>query len=288
MSAQAGAADQRGALEPWPRAWLFVPADDERKLASALGSGAEAVIADLEDAVAPTRKDIARERAGSFLDGHDGGERASTARVIRINDPRGEHGARDLDLLAGREDAIAMVPKATRETIAATRATGAGVVALIETPQGLSEAEAIAAADGVLALAIGTIDLAAELGLGELPDGQELLYARSRIVLAGALASVPVLDGVHLALEDARGLHAEAIRARALGFAGKLCIHPRQLAVVREAFTPTAAELARARTTVADYERTLDGEGGVTVSEGEMQDAATVRRARRILELAEE
>ncbi len=286
---RADAANGPGAPEPWPRAWLFVPADDERKLASALGSGAEAVIADLEDAVAPARKDVARERAGCFLDGQaSGGESASTVRVVRINDPRSEHGGRDLDLLAGRQGAVAMVPKATRETIAATRATGAGLVALIETPQGVAEAETIAAADGVLALAIGTVDLAAELGLGELPDGQELLYARSRIVLAGALADVPVLDGVHLALDDPSGLQAEVIRARALGFAGKLCIHPRQLAPVREAFTPTAAELQRARRTVADYERTLAGDGGVTVSQGEMQDAATVRRARRIIELAEE
>ncbi|HTA05683.1 MAG TPA: CoA ester lyase [Solirubrobacteraceae bacterium] len=271
-------------LEPWPRAWLFTPADDRRKLDSALRSDAEAVIADLEDAVAPARKDIAREHAMVLLDAGIEGATGSTL-VLRINDPRSEHGANDLQALGARSavDVVAMVPKATLETVALAHATGASVVALIETPQGLVESEAIATADGVLALAIGTVDLAAELGLGELSDGLELLHARSRIVVAGALGGVPVLDGVYLNLDDTSGLQAEAERARALGFAGKLCIHPRQLASVREAFTPTAAELERARDVVADYERMLADGQGVAASGGEMQDAATVRRARRML-----
>ncbi|HEY2719988.1 MAG TPA: CoA ester lyase [Solirubrobacteraceae bacterium] len=271
-------------LQPWPRAWLFTPADDRRKLASALRSDAEAVIADLEDAVAPVRKDIAREHAMALLD--VGIDRApGPALVLRINDPRSEHGAHDLQALGARSaaDVVVMVPKATLETVALTHATGVSVVALIETPQGLVEAESIATADGVLALAIGAVDLAAELGLGELPDGLELLHARSRIVVAGALGGVPALDGVCLSLDRASGLQAEAERARALGFAGKLCIHPRQLAPVRVAFTPTAAELQHARDVVADYERMLADGRGVAASGGKMQDAATVRRARRML-----
>jgi citrate lyase subunit beta/citryl-CoA lyase len=271
-------------LQPWPRAWLFTPADDRRKLDSALRSDAEAVIADLEDAVAPVRKDGAREHAMALLDA--GIDRApGPALVLRINDPRSAHGAHDLQALGAcpAADVVVMVPKATLETVTLTHATGASVVALIETPQGLVEAESIATADGVLALAIGTVDLAAELGLGELPDGLELLHARSRIVVAGALGGVPALDGVHLSLDDASGLQAEAERARALGFAGKLCIHPRQLAPVRAAFTPTAAELRRARDVVADYERMLADGRGVAASDGEMQDAATVRLARRML-----
>ncbi|HEY1451299.1 MAG TPA: CoA ester lyase [Solirubrobacteraceae bacterium] len=271
-------------LQPWPRAWLFTPADDRRKLDSALRSDAEAVIADLEDAVAPVRKDVAREHAMALLDA--GIDRApGPALVLRINDPRSERGAHDLQALGAcsAADVVVMVPKATLETVALTRATGASVVALIETPQGLVQAESIATADGVLALAIGTVDLAAELGLGELPDGLELLHARSRIVVAGALGGVPALDGVYLSLDDASGLQAEAERARALGFAGKLCIHPRQLAPVRAAFTPTAAELQHARDVVADYERVLAEGSGVAASGGEMQDAATVRRARRML-----
>jgi citrate lyase subunit beta/citryl-CoA lyase len=282
------------ALRPWPRAWLFTPADDERKLASAPACGADAVILDLEDAVAPSRKDLARVQAIELLRDRAtpaaGGAAPLSTLVLRINDPREQHGGRDLDALCELgvgESVVAMVPKATVETVACTRASGARVVALIETPQGLAQVEEIAAAEGVLALAIGTVDLAAALGLGELPDGLELLYARSRIVLAGALAGIPALDGVHLNTQDSSALRREAERARALGFAGKLCIHPRQLAVVREAFTPSAQELQGARRLLADYERMLAEGRGVGTAGEEMIDVATVRRARRTLDAAQ-
>jgi citrate lyase subunit beta/citryl-CoA lyase len=269
-----------GELDPWPLAWLFAPADDRRKLDSAARSGAEAVIADLEDAVARERKDAAREQASAFLDAPNGGQR----RLVRVNDPGTERGSADLELLRERNpNAIVMVPKASVATIALARAAGSAVVALVETARGVCELERIATLDGVLAIALGTVDLAAELGLGELPDGLELLHVRSRVVLACALGSIPAIDGAHLQVDDGDALSREARRARALGFAAKLCIHPKQLALVRDAFTPTAAERERAQRVVDAYERSLAGLRGAALLDGEMVDLATVRRAQRIL-----
>jgi citrate lyase subunit beta/citryl-CoA lyase len=266
-------------LHPWPRAWLFTPADDRRRLDSGVRCGAEAVIADLEDAVAEERKDVARGQALGFLATRD--ERP--LRVVRVNDPCTERGRIDLECLGGRAPAAVMVPKACLATIALARAAGVPVIALVETAQGVSELEAIAALDGVLAIALGTVDLSAELGLGELPDGLELLHVRSRLVLACALGGIPAIDGVYLNVTDMGGLADEARRARALGFAAKLCIHPAQLEIVRDAFTPSAAELERARRVVEAYERSLGGQRGAGLADGQMVDLATVRRARRVL-----
>jgi citrate lyase subunit beta/citryl-CoA lyase len=266
-------------LDPWPRTWLFTPADDQRKLDAAARSGADAVIADLEDAVADSRKDLAREQALAFLATREEGP----PRIVRINDPRSERGRADLERLSGSAPAVVMVPKANVATIALVRAAGLSVLALVETARGVCELEAIATLDGVLAIALGTVDLAAELGLGELPDGLELLHVRSRVVLACALGGIPAIDGVYLDVGDGDGLAVEARRARALGFAAKLCIHPSQLEVVRDAFTPSAAEVERARRVVDAYERSLASQRGAALADGAMVDLATVRRARRIL-----
>ena len=266
-------------LDPWPLTWLFTPADDKRKLHSALRCGAEAVIADLEDAVAEDRKDLALGHAREFLDSSHGGP----GRIVRVNDLRSERGRVDLERLSELSTPIVMVPKANLATLALVAAAGLPAIALVETAQGVSELEAIATLDGVLAIALGTVDLAAELGLGELPDGLELLHVRSRLVLACALGGVPAIDGVHVHVRDGDGLAREAQRARALGFAAKLCIHPAQLEVVRAAFTPSAAELERARRVLAAHERSIAQLRGAVLVDDEMVDLASVRRARRIV-----
>jgi citrate lyase subunit beta/citryl-CoA lyase len=269
-----------GTLDPWPRAWLFAPADDRGKLNRALSSRAEAVIADLEDSVAPGRKEDARENALEFLRSPAGAPPAP--RIVRINDPRGEHGRLDLERLRAMSPTV-MVPKACLATLDEVHALGMPTVALVETAHGLAEVEQIAARGLTIAVAIGTVDLAAELELGELPDGAELHYARSRVVLACALGAIPAIDGPQLGVSDFERLRAEALRARALGFAGKLCIHPAQLEIVIDAFTPTDAEVAQARRTIDSYERSLSEGRGVTLAGEQMVDAASVRRARRTL-----
>lgn len=282
--------------------WLFTPADERRKLDAALRSRAHVVIADLEDAVAPGRKELAREQAFEFVSGGSRprgggappGEDASPGdaspaagheplRVARINDPRTEAGRADLERMSAASPPALMIPKAELDSLALAHAAGVRTIALVETARGVAEVERIAALDGVVAVALGTVDLAAELGLGELPDGLELLHVRSRMVLACALGGVPALDGVHLAVGDVDALAAEARRARALGFAGKLCIHPAQIDVVRDAFAPSPAELERARAVVDAYRHSLAEQRGAALAGGEMVDLATVRRAEAIL-----
>jgi citrate lyase subunit beta/citryl-CoA lyase len=282
--AQGTSAGDPSRFDPAPRTWLFTPADQPRKLDAALRSHAQVVIADLEDAVASERKELAREEAFAFIPG-DGppAEERAPLRVARINDPRTDIGRADLERLSVASPPALMVPKAELASLALAHAAGMPTVALVETARGVAEVERIAALDGVLAVAIGTVDLAAELHLGELPDDLELLHVRSRVVLACALAGIPALDGVHLAIDDADALAAQTRRARALGFAGKLCIHPAQVAVVREAFAPSAAELERARAVVDAYRRSRAEQRGATLADGEMVDLATVRRAEAIL-----
>ena len=262
------------------RTWLFAPANDRRKLESALRSPAALVVADLEDAVAPARKETALQAACEFVAADGDDER----RVVRVNDPASELGARELQVLTEATAApIVMVPKATRATVLQAAASGARTVPLVESARGIAEMEAIAAVDGVVAVALGTADLRAELSLGRSPEELELLYERSRLVLACALTGVPAIDGVHLELDDASGLHRAALRSRGLGFAGMLCIHPLQLAIVAAAFAPTPGELKHARRVVDAYERALAGGRGAVAEDGEMVDLATVRRARQLL-----
>lgn len=297
-----------GSVAAGVRSWLFVPADDDAKLQKALRAGAGAVIVDLEDAVGPDRKAQARENAARFLtertdrrSAHFMAERTDrrSARfmaertdrrggplcVLRINDPTLDRGRADLDLLAERGP-VAMVPKARLDTIEHVAGRAAGVIPLVETAQGVLELERIAQVPGVVAVALGTVDLAADLGLRPLPDGAELLHVRSRLVVACAAAGVPAIDGAALDLSDQPGLRRAAERARALGFAGKLCIHPRQIAPVEGAFRPTASEVERARRMVQAYEQALRSGNGAAAFEGEMIDLATVRLARLILDEA--
>lgn len=258
------------------RTLLFVPADRPERVAKALASGADAVIVDLEDAVRPERKEEARAQLAALLAG--AGE---ARRIVRVNDPATEAGRLDLEAAAAAGAEAAMVPKASRATVATATAAGVPVVALVESAAGLREAGDVAATDGVIALALGNVDLGAELGLRPLPNGEELLHARSSLVLAVAASGLPALDGVFLDPADADGLRAEAERARALGFHGKLCIHPSQLEPVRRAFAPSAEELERARRALAAY---ADGaEPGAIVLDGRMVDEAVLRDARRLL-----
>ena len=259
------------------RSLLFAPGSDERKLRSALGSAADAVVADLEDAVAPARKDEARELVASL--------RPS---VVRINGADSAWFADDLALVAELQPDAIVLPKATPDAVAALGPEGPPVIAIVETAAGLRTAYETASSARVAALLLGAVDLGAELGLEPRPDGLEILYARSQVVVDSAAAGIrPPFDIVHLDVRDEQGLEEECRLARSLGFRGKACIHPAQLGVVHRVFVPTAAELAWAVGVVDAYERET-GEGrGVFALNGAMVDLPVVERARRILAEAE-
>ena len=256
---------------------LFVPGDRPERFVKAIESGADAAILDLEDAVAPHRKRVARAAVREAL------ERGLRA-YVRINPSGGDPGRADLAELAGCAPLAVMLPKAaTADDVAAVRRAlpGIPVVALIESIDGLRQADAIARAPGVAGLAFGAFDLCAELGAR--PVAEVLAPLRSAVVVAARSAGVAAYDTPFLALEDEAGLVADARRALDFGFDGKLAIHPKQVAPVRAIFTPSAEELERARAIV----RAGHG-GGVAVVDGAMVDAPIFAAARRVLARAGE
>jgi citrate lyase subunit beta / citryl-CoA lyase len=262
-------------------AWLFVPATRPERFDKALAAGASQVIIDLEDAVAPADKDSARAALSAWL-------QTTPARVaVRVNAADTAWFHDDLALVNHPAVAVVVLPKAEQmralATIAARRADIA-LVPLIESGLGLANARALAAAPKVQRLAFGSIDLQVDLGLRSATE-DELLPFRAELVLASRLAHLaPPLDGVTTAIDDEALLAQDVARAHRLGFGGKLCIHPKQVAGVRAGFAPSADELAWAR-------RVLDAagsSGGAAVQvDGKMVDKPVLLRAQAILRDAE-
>lgn len=252
------------------RSPLFVPANRPERFAKAAGSGADAVILDLEDAVPADAKDAARAAlATDFTD---------LPVIVRINAHGTPWHAADVAAVVALRPAGVMLPKAELAGVIETITAALGrlpVIALIESARGLANARAIAEARGVQRLAFGSVDYCADLGCAHLRD--VLLPARSELVLASRLAGIAApIDGVTVQLDDLSISHDDAVHARNLGMTGKLCIHPRQIAEVRRAFAPSAQEIDWAQRVLAS------GDGAVSV-DGAMVDEPVRIRARAIL-----
>jgi citrate lyase subunit beta/citryl-CoA lyase len=262
------------------RSALFVPADAPEKHDRAFDSDADAVIVDLEDAVAPASKDGAR---AMMIESLATKRPSASVALVRVNSPLTPQGQADIEALTHTRVEGIVVPKADPEAIAQAAFAGLPLVAMIETAAGVLRAAEIAADPSVAALALGTVDLCAELGIRDSLDGDELIAARSQVVLAAAAAGKQgPLDGPCMSLGDERALELETARARRLGFAGKTCIHPAQVAPVMRAFSATAQELEWARRVLDAFG---DGsEGGLLVLDGQLVDEPVLRRARRVLD----
>ena len=262
------------------RSVLFVPAANARAVTKARALAADAVILDLEDAVAPDDKPAARLAAVAAIGAGGWGDRAVLVRVNAMGTPWS-----DEDFLAARAAGAAavVVPKVERlaDVAEAVRcAGGLPVWAMIETPRGVLAADLIAAVPGVAGLIAGTNDLLASLRVPAAPGRAALAYSLGRIVLAARSGGVAVLDGVFNDIHDAAGFAAEAAQGRALGFDGKTLIHPDQIAPCNAAFAPTAAELDDARGLIAAFEAAGTG---VTTWRGLMIEALHVEAARQLL-----
>jgi citrate lyase beta subunit len=262
------------------RSLLFAPGLEERKLQKALGAGADAVVADLEDAVPAGEKEAARAVARRVLEG-----RATRSLVaVRPNAVGTAHWEADLEAVSGLELDALVLPKATPEAVTALGPDGPPVIAIVETALGLRQAFETARLPRVAALVLGAVDLGAELGLEPRADGLEVLYARSQLVVDSAAAGIrSPFDLVHVDIRDDEGLEAEARLARSLGFRGKACIHPAQIEIVNRVFSPTKEEQEHARRVIEAYEHALADGRGVVALDGEMIDLPVVERARRVL-----
>ncbi len=256
------------------RSFLFVPANRPQRFDKACEAGADVAIIDLEDAVAPPDKAAARQAVLEWLDG-------TRAVYLRINGAETDWLAEDLPLLSRPGVRGVMLPKAeSADTIARVHSAGPQlpVIALIESARGLRNVEAIAQA-GCARLAFGSVDF--QLDLGITGEGEELLFARSALVLASRLAGLPApIDGVTLALDDATQLATDVSRARRLGFGGKLCIHPRQVQVINDGFAVPRAELEWARRVI---DAAAQAGGNAVRLDGKLIDLPIIERARALL-----
>lgn len=281
------------------RSYLYAPGSSPRVMRQALASGADAVILDLEDAVADSAKSTARTEIRNLLS-EVAQEPVAPDVHVRINRDGLGYLESDLDAVAWpgldairlpkaeSPDAIASVA-ATLDDLERRRALEPGHISLyltVESALGAVSIPSLATATSRVArMAIGTTDLLADLGaVGD--DGLATLHVRSEMVLHSRVAGIgPPIDSVHTDLDDESGLRAAAERARALGFHGKSVIHPRQLEVVHAVFSPTDEELARAERIVAALESAqLDGRGALEV-DGTFVDAAVAARAHSLLDL---
>jgi citrate lyase subunit beta/citryl-CoA lyase len=205
-------------------------------------------------------------------------------RIVRINGADTEWFADDLAMTAELELDAVVVPKATPESLEALGPEGPPIIAIVETAQALRLAYEIAASPRVELLMLGSLDLGVELRLEPRPDGLEILYARSKVVTDSAAAGIGApIDVVHLDFRDVAGLEESARLARSLGFGGKGCIHPAQIAVVNQVFAPGTEDVEWARRVVEAFERgEREGKGAVAL-EGTMVDLPVVERARQVL-----
>jgi citrate lyase subunit beta/citryl-CoA lyase len=262
-----------------PVSLLYVPGLDEAVLRKAPGRGADVVIVDLEDSVLPEAKDAARarvERVWPELAGSAGSEL-----WLRVNGAGTPWHAADLEAAARIGPATVVVPKG--EDPGQLPGIDLPVAVMVETARGVGAAAEIARAEGLRALIFGAADFRRSVGATPLPEEAELLVARSLLVLAARAAGIGVFDTPWFDLRDAAGLDASARRARALGFDGKCCIHPGQVAVVHGAFAPSAAEVARAEAVVAALAVAAAAGRGVAVVDGEMVEPLHGAEAERTL-----
>jgi citrate lyase subunit beta / citryl-CoA lyase len=268
-----------------PRSWLYVPGHRAERVAKALVAGADAVVVDLEDAVPPDRKADAREAVAVAVDA----AAADGPQVwVRVNDPDGPWGDADLDAVTGSGVAGLRVPRsADPDTVRrVAERTGLPLQLVIETAAGLTRAVELATAHPLVAgIGLGEADLSADL---RLVSDAGLDWARGWVVVAARAAGLPSpVQSVWTDVADLDGLRASCERGLATGFVGRSVVHPRQLPVVHDVYTPTPEQVRHATAVVrtADEARAR-GEVAVLDEDGRFVDPAVVERARVVLELA--
>lgn len=276
------------------RSKLFVPGSRPELFAKALASAADAVSFDLEDAVAAERKGEAREMVARMLDGLVPGH--SKIVIVRVNPTGGPYFADDLAMVARAGLDMINIPKA--ETAGQMREVAKRldefermrgieapirILANIETPRGLRLAAEIAAADPRIAgLQLGLGDLFEPHGIAR-SERETVRAVQLAMRLAAAEAGIPAYDGAFPHVGDLDGFRAEAEAARRLGFAGKSCVHPTQIALANDVFRPSAAEIAQARRILAAAEQQLAAGTGAFLLDGVMIDEPFIAQARAVI-----
>jgi citrate lyase beta subunit len=281
------------------RSFLYVPGSEERKLAKAQALGADAVILDLEDSVAPERKAEARERVSGLL---RGAPNPATEWLIRLNGLTSPHFDADLacavvavpdGLVIPKVDDPGTLQEVDRRLDAAERSAGkpAGglkIFAMIESARAVLNAYAIAGTTSRLqGLILGHVDLLRDLGLTPGPAGQGTVHhARCQLVLAARAARVDAVDAIYLNIQDHDGLRDESLQAARLGFVGKQVIHPGQIPIVHAALRPSAERVQRAERVLRVWKEAQAQGKGVVAMEGMLLEPPVIAMEELVLERA--
>jgi citrate lyase subunit beta/citryl-CoA lyase len=276
------------------RSVLYMPGANERALEKAKGLAADALILDLEDAVAPDAKAEARDRVCAAA---SSGEYGAKEVAIRVNGLTTQWHADDIAAAAAAGPAAVVVPKvdSVDDVHAIERGLEAGgapdhtkIWAMVETPVAMLHAEAIAAAsERLTVLVMGTNDLAKELHAEHVPGRQPLLTGLGLCLLAARATGKVILDGVYNDIKDPDGFEAECLQGRQMGFDGKTLIHPSQIDPANAVWAPTPEAVEDARALIATFEEAIAAGKGVVTHNGRMIENLHVENARRILGVAD-
>ncbi|WP_176054843.1 HpcH/HpaI aldolase/citrate lyase family protein [Paraburkholderia caribensis] len=264
----------------YPKSYLFVPGNRPERFDKACAAGADAVILDLEDAVAPAAKSQARDAVASWL--KKGGHA-----YVRVNAVDTDWYEEDIAVLRRIEDLPGIVvPKAERADALASLAEefgdGTVLLPLVETAAAFCDLNALAKSPKVERLVFGTLDFQVDTGIRG--DGDELNYFRSQLTLASRIGGIaPPVDGVTASIDDAELVLRDTLRARNLGFRAKLCIHPKQLVHVHAGFRPSQEEVEWARRVMSAMQ---ERDGSAISVDGKMVDAPVIAKARDVLNSA--
>ncbi len=269
------------------RSVLFTPGIRGDRVAKAWSSGAaDVVVADLEDAVAISDKDAARAAVVDAL----ANTTPTCRRAVRINAWPSDLAQADLHAVLPFGPELVVVPKAedaeSLRKLATMLPAGTELLLIIETALGVLRAQTLAGLERVAAVAFGAEDLAADAGMRRSDDNSEMVVPRSLVALAAAASGRAAIDMITADYKDGARFSKEAGQAVGLGYAGKMCLHPQQVALAHEAWTPTEAEIAWARRVVDAVDAAGASTGGIVTVDDKMIDVPLVRQARRILQRA--
>ncbi len=276
------------------RSVLYMPGSNQRAMEKAKSLPADTLVMDLEDAVAIDQKDVAREQVVAAVNQGGYGYRELVIRVNGVDTPWFQD---DVAAVARSQAKAICLPKIESaeqvvQVVAELDAGGAPsdmeIWAMIETPKGVQQVNAIAAAHPRLSLLMmGTSDLAKEMRIPHTADRLGFIACLSQCVLAARAEGLDILDGVHLALDDEAGLHALCEQGKQLGFDGKTLIHPKQIEVANQVFSPEPAEVDKAQRVIAAFEQAESEGKGVVVVDGELVENLHVEEAKRTLAIQE-
>lgn len=275
------------------RSMLYMPGSNTRALEKARGLPADALILDLEDAVAPDAKTEARQNIVSALAEGGYGQRELVVRVNGLDSPWGQDDIAAIAptaahaILIPKVESAEMVREVERLMVGAGASETMGIMCMMETPLGILRAEEIAGASPRLScLVMGTSDLVKDLNAKHTPERSPVLTSLSLCVLAARAHGLAVVDGVHLDLNDAEGFEAQCRQGRELGMDGKTLIHPKTVAAANAAFGPSESDVAQAKRIIEAHAEATRAGKGVVVLDGKLIENLHVEDAQRTVALA--